>query len=498
MSELAELYKINDENLALRRSFIKFTDDDAKVLAQLAPWAREVAPKIAKEFYDHQFSFGPTAEFFAARAKLAGLPLSRVRERLESAQADYFVEIFDEAVRGGGYKVSYFDKRLRVGRIHNEINLPVKWYVGSYALHFDLFRTALAAHLPGPKQADLRARAERALLTVFNFDIQAIVDAFYFDTFAAMGVRLKSIAVQSSKHDLSDCGGELKALVKVPLEGIARTLVHLRDTSTTMATTSSDVGIAVSQVAEAITEVARSAESQVHMIEEARLVAEKTAEAASESRRSANDGTQAAAEATETMDAIAKSSSAVSETMNRLVSKSEQIGGIVETINGIAEQTDMLALNAAIEAARAGEHGRGFAVVAEEVRRLAERSQRAAGEIRTIIEEIHDETESAVHVVSKGAERTREGALVVERARDAFMMIADSVGNIDTRIREIVAATDGVVSVAEQSSAAAEQVSASTQETAASVQEVAAAARGLEDTARDLEGIVSSFELTAA
>ena len=165
--------------------------------------------------------------------------------------------------------------------------------------------------------------------------------------------------------------------------------------------------------------MARSAESQVRMIEEARLVAEKTAEAASESRRSANEGTQAAAEVTETMDAIAKSSSAVSETMNRLVSKSEQIGGIVETINGIAGQTDMLALNAAIEAARAGEHGRGFAVVAEEVRRLAERSQRAAGEIRTIIEEIHDETESAVNVVSKGAERTREGAAVVERARNS-------------------------------------------------------------------------------
>ncbi len=495
MGELAKLYKVNDENLALRRSFIKLTDEDVRTLAELAPWARPLAPQIAKEYYDHQFSFGPTVEFFSAYAKRAEIPLSQLRERLERAQAKYFDEIFAEAVAGGGYRVDYFDKRLRVGRLHNEINLPVKWYIGSYPVYFDQFRAYLSQHLR--KNADLRARAERALLTVFNLDIQAIVDAFYFDTFAAMGVRLQSIVVQSSKHDLSDKGGELKALVKVPLEGIARTLVHLKQTSTNMANTSSDVGVAVSQVAEAITEVARSAETQVRMIEDARLVAEKTAEAASESRRSADEGTQAAAEVTETMDMIAKSSSAVSDTINRLVAKSEQIGGIVETINGIAGQTDMLALNAAIEAARAGEHGRGFAVVAEEVRRLAERSQRAAGEIRTIIEEIHDETTSAVNVVGKGAERTREGAAVVEKARNAFLMIADSIGDIDSRIREIVAATDGVVSVAEQSSAAAEEVSASTQETAASMQDVAVAARSLEDTARDLEEIVSSFELKA-
>jgi methyl-accepting chemotaxis protein len=310
----------------------------------------------------------------------------------------------------------------------------------------------------------------------------------------------------------------LVGLVSSSAQGVA-------GASTQMAATSLDADRATGDVARAVGDVAAGAERQVQMVESARQTAEAVAQASEESARQARDtatvaaearqvaqgGVSAADQANAAMQLVRDSSQTVTDTIGELATKSDQIGAIVQTITGIAEQTNLLALNAAIEAARAGEQGRGFAVVAEEVRKLAEDSQHAAGEIAQLIQTMQAETERAVAVVQRGAEQTASGAATVEQTREAFVQIGSSVQDISARIERIATAASevavaaqsmqlhmaDVAAVAEQSSASTEEVSASTQETSASTQEIADSARQLASTATELERVVSQFHLTA-
>ncbi|MEN3186709.1 MAG: methyl-accepting chemotaxis protein [Atribacterota bacterium] len=237
------------------------------------------------------------------------------------------------------------------------------------------------------------------------------------------------------------------------------------------------------------------------------------------------------------IQSITKVAFAIRESITTLENRSQEIGKIVDLITGIAEQTNLLALNAAIEAARAGEAGRGFAVVAEEVRKLAENSAQAAGQIAHLIGEIQKDTAIAVRSaeetgreVEKGAaesqeveakfrgilvavsqvhddtEALREGVTQIKKAQEILKRSEQEVESLSQDIVSLVEAArtqieamqeraTSVASVSEENAASSEEVSASTEEQSASLEEINSAAESLAKLAEELQNVVSQFRI---
>jgi methyl-accepting chemotaxis protein len=126
--------------------------------------------------------------------------------------------------------------------------------------------------------------------------------------------------------------------------------------------------------------------------------------------------------------------SELAERLSSLSSDAQQVKGVLEVIGDIADQTNLLALNAAIEAARAGEHGRGFAVVADEVRKLAERTQKSLSEINATISVIVQSITDASDAISLNAVEIEK---LSENASEAQTEISSSVSVMELAVRKV-------------------------------------------------------------
>lgn len=329
-----------------------------------------------------------------------------------------------------------------------------------------------------------------------------------------MGSRDEFATLASSFNGMAD---KLSAMMKT----VSQSSHTVATTSAELTASSEEVSNAAMNVAESIQAISSSLENQEHRTHEMRQVASSmmtkmdgitasvdvTDEAMSQAKTMADEGFNSVTAVTNQMDTISTHTLALNERMQELADNTTSIELAANVIKDIADQTNLLALNASIEAARAGEAGKGFAVVAEEVRKLADESNKAASKIEQIIASIMTNTRHIEQDITNSHYSVTVGKTKVAVASQLFTQIVmrfddvqtqtatvtTEVYNIHEGLSQIAAQITAIDASAERSLTRAQEVASAAEEQTASVQEIAAATAHLAERAHELADTTKTF-----
>ncbi|KAE9646830.1 methyl-accepting chemotaxis protein [Pseudomonas sp. PB103] len=292
-------------------------------------------------------------------------------------------------------------------------------------------------------------------------------------------------------------------------QGIARMGVTLRDLIsgirdgvTQIASAAEELSAVTEQTSAGVNsqkietdQVATAMHEMTATVQEVARNAEEASQAAAAADGEAREGDKVVNEAIAQIERLASEVVRSTEAMSVLQQESDKIGSVMDVIKAVAEQTNLLALNAAIEAARAGEAGRGFAVVADEVRGLAQRTQKSTEEIEGLVAGLQNGTQQVSAVMSNSRALTDSSVALTRKAGASLENITRTVSNIQSMNQQIAAAAEQQSAVAEEISRSIINVRDVSEQTAAASDETAASSVELARLGGQLQQMVSHFRV---
>ena len=289
---------------------------------------------------------------------------------------------------------------------------------------------------------------------------------------ARMGVTLRDLisGIRDGVTQIASAAEELSAVTEQTSAGVNSQKVE-----------TDQVATAMHEMTATVQEVARNAE--------------QASQAAAAADGEAREGDKVVAEAIDQIERLASEVVRSTEAMGVLQQESDKIGSVMDVIKAVAEQTNLLALNAAIEAARAGEAGRGFAVVADEVRGLAQRTQKSTEEIESLVAGLQNGTQQVAMVMNNSRVLTDSSVALTRKAGASLENITRTVSNIQSMNQQIAAAAEQQSAVAEEISRSIINVRDVSEQTAAASDETAASSVELARLGNQLQAMVSHFRV---
>jgi len=273
------------------------------------------------------------------------------------------------------------------------------------------------------------------------------------------------------------------ANIRKILKGVHKWFSLVKDTSITLDRAAEQITASTEQVSTGSQDQAEQVSSLLEAIEKLSQQAVDCAEQAGQADEIARHAADTTFRGSSTIQKALSEMNLLEIKFDHLSQSSNRIVQFLDVIQNIAAQTNLLALNAAIEAARAGEHGRGFAVVAEEVRSLAEDSEKATKEVAQIVNEIQTAVADTVQAVKSGLNHSKEAEQLFTQISQTLDQTKVLVGNIAKIAKDQAVQTSGMLASTQTISAVAQQAAASSEETAAVAQELTITAENLKKVA---------------